>query len=39
MANYTLGLDLGEERDPSVLVVAESVRITRRIPPSACRRA
>jgi hypothetical protein len=32
MANYTLGLDLGKERDPSALVIAERVRITRPAP-------
>ncbi len=32
MANYTLGLDLGKERDPSALVIAERIHITRPAP-------
>jgi hypothetical protein len=32
MANYTLGLDLGKERDPSALVIAERISITRPAP-------
>jgi hypothetical protein len=32
MANYTLGLDLGKERDPSALVIAERINFTRPAP-------